>query len=82
MNRSARTLDRRLLASFIEYAAEGKVSAIEWNRFMINHYSDDLMERARIECVRFCAGYSESIVREKKEYLYQMARELRETPEE
>ncbi len=82
MEGSARILDRRLLASFIEYAAEGKVTAIEWNRFMVNHYSDDLMERARVECIRFCAGHSGTIVLEQKESLYQLARELRESPEE
>jgi hypothetical protein len=49
---SRRPIDRKLLASFIEYASNGVVTSLEWHRFVINHYADPLMERARSECAR------------------------------
>jgi hypothetical protein len=53
-----RAVTPKLLASFIEYAAVGKVTPIEWNRFMVNHYRDLSMEEARRECVRITGGYA------------------------
>jgi len=34
------------LATFIEYAATDRVTAIEWHRFAIRHYRDEHMENA------------------------------------
>jgi hypothetical protein len=47
-----RPITRRLLASAIEYAARSKLDMIEWHRFFVNHYHDELMEEARVACVR------------------------------
>ena len=47
-----RPITRSLLASAIEYAARGKLDTIEWHRFFINHYHDEIMETARVECIR------------------------------
>jgi hypothetical protein len=45
-----------LLATFIEYAASGKVTPIEWQRFIVEHYPDPQMEAARRECSRILGG--------------------------
>ena len=45
-----------LLATFIEYAAVGKVTPIEWHRFIVEHYTDPQMEAARRECGRIFGG--------------------------
>ena len=74
-----REIDRKLLASFIEYAVESKVTVLESERFLVNHYSDELMEMARKECSRYLSGYSETEETEVKEMLYKIAGKLRET---
>jgi hypothetical protein len=47
-----RPLTRSLLATFIEYAARDCVTPLEWSRFIVNHYGDEVMEAARVDCVR------------------------------
>jgi hypothetical protein len=47
-----RPITRSLLATFIEYAARDCVTPLEWSRFIVNHYQDEVMERARVDCVR------------------------------
>ena len=47
-----RPITRRLLASAIEYAARNKLDTIEWQRFFVNHYHDEMMEAARVKCIR------------------------------
>jgi hypothetical protein len=47
-----RPLNRKLLASFIEYAVKGVVTPIEWSRFITTYYPDSVMEHARRECAR------------------------------
>ena len=37
-------LTRSLLATFIEYAARDCVTPLEWSRFIVNHYGDEVME--------------------------------------
>jgi hypothetical protein len=48
MSRTTRTL----LASFIENAAKGCVTPLEWDRFSVTHYGDEKMEAARRHRVR------------------------------
>jgi hypothetical protein len=43
---------RTLLASFIENAAKGYVTSLEWARFAVTHYEDEKMKAARRRCVR------------------------------
>ena len=47
-----RPITRSLLATFIEYAAIGRVTLSERHRFAVQHYGDQRMEEARRECVR------------------------------
>ena len=47
-----RPLTRSLLATIIEYAARDCVTPLEWSRFIVNHYGDEVMETARVDCVR------------------------------
>jgi hypothetical protein len=47
-----RPITRSLLATFIQYAARDCVTPLEWSRFIVNHYKDERMEAARIDCVR------------------------------
>jgi hypothetical protein len=47
-----RPITRRLLASAIEYAARNKLDTIGWQRFFVNHYHDEMMEAARVKCIR------------------------------
>ena len=47
-----RPITRSLLATFIEYAARDCVTPLEWSRFIVNHYHDEVMEAARVDCVR------------------------------
>lgn len=72
-------IDRKLLASFIEYAANGVVNQNEWYRFMVNHYQDPKMEHARHECARIFYTHKEArkLPAGEKDYLYQLAKELR-----
>ena len=45
-------ITRSLLASAIEYAARRKLDTIESQRFFVNHYHDEMMETARVACIR------------------------------
>lgn len=74
-----REIDSKLLASFIEYAVANKVSTLEWNRFIVNHYHDPKMEQARRECARILGGHTEDevVTKEHETYLYGLANELR-----
>ena len=72
-------IDKRLMASFIEYAVAKKVSSSEWRRFIVNHYSDAELEYARNECSRILSGDKESVNEKDKEYLYALAKQLRES---
>ena len=42
-----RPITRSLPATFIEYAARDCVTPLEWSRFIVNHYKDEVMEGAR-----------------------------------
>jgi hypothetical protein len=76
-----RSVDRKLLASFIEYAVKGVVTPSEWQRFMVAHYPDAEMERARSECVRIfiASTHASKIGIKDREYLFQLASQLRST---
>jgi len=68
----------KLLASFIEYAIDGKVTHMEWERFVLQHYDDPSLEKARSECARVMGGYAEhKSVTENREYLLKLSKELR-----
>lgn len=71
-----RPIDRKLLASFIEYAIEAKVTKLEWERFMVNHYPDSLMESARRECAKRLGGHTNLLSNEIKSSLYDLAKKL------
>jgi hypothetical protein len=51
-----RPVTPKLLATFIEYAATGKVMSIEWQRFVVAHYPDPQMEEARRKSVTILLG--------------------------
>jgi hypothetical protein len=51
-----RPITRSLLATFIEYAATDRVTAVEWHRFVVQHYQDEHMENARRMCARILGG--------------------------
>ena len=74
-----RPIDRKLLASFIEYAANGVVTQNEWHRFIVNHYQDPAMEHARHECSRifYATPDANKLSPEEMKYLFQLAKELR-----
>jgi hypothetical protein len=74
-----RVTDRKLLASFIEYVADDKITPLEWKRFMITHYEDSLMEVSRSECVGIMSGYTYGDKPSKlhQDRLYELAKELR-----
>ena len=74
-----RPIDRKLLASFIEYAVKGVVTNIEWDRFIITHYPDSVMEHARVECVRIlqAAPGASKLSTADRDYLNQLAKDLR-----
>ncbi len=76
---SERPIDKKLLASFIDYVANGVVTAAELDRFTVNHYPDPKMEKARQECVRVYQKKKNlnSIDLADKEYLFQLADNLR-----
>ena len=76
-----RPINRNMLASFIEYAANGVVKASEWDRFAVSHYQDKIMENARRECVRIfhaSANTGKLLPTEDRDRLYRLARELRD----
>jgi len=64
-----------ILASFIEYAAKGCVTPIEWSRFAVAHYADEKMETARQDCVRILQ--KRPITQEDLDFLYSIASDLR-----
>jgi hypothetical protein len=74
-----RPITRSLLATFIEYAARGCVTPIEWSRFMINHYKDERMEEARVDCVRILSAARGKIAIADIDRLYDIARDLRDS---
>lgn len=49
---SIRNDDRNEFAAFLRRLAGGKVGAIEWNRFVVRHYDDELLEEVRCELGR------------------------------
>ena len=72
-----RPVSRQLLATFIEYAARGCVTPIEWQRFMVAHYADPWMEEARRECVRVLQGADRTVMSEQRDSLLSLADRLR-----
>jgi hypothetical protein len=76
--RMERPITRSLLATFIEYAARGCVTPLEWSRFGVQHYADERMEDARRECVRILrdAEYRK-VSKADLDLLYSIAEELR-----
>ena len=73
-----RPTTRSLLATFIEYAASGKVTTIEWNRFIVEHYMDPQMEAARREFGRIFHGSDlRGVTGEKLDALRSLADRLR-----
>ena len=80
-----RPVTRPLLATFIEYAATGRVTGVEWHRFAINHCGDEMMEAARREGVRVLHDAKPSgryrlpqISGSDRDYLFSVAQLLRE----
>jgi hypothetical protein len=72
-----------LLATFIEYAATDRVTAIEWHRFVVQHYQDEHMENARRECARILGGpRKRPIPKAELERLYSIADGLRTSERE
>jgi hypothetical protein len=73
-----RPITRSLLATFIEYAATDKVTLIEWHRFAVNHYHDEMMEKARVQCVRILARMAhDPISPADRDFLFALADDLR-----
>ena len=72
-----RPLTPKLLATFIEYAAAGKVTPIEWRRFIVAHYADPRMEEARRQCARLAPGPGGSVANEHLGALRSIADALR-----
>jgi hypothetical protein len=70
-----RLVTRSILASFIEYAAKGCVTPIEWSQFAVGHYADEKMEAARRDCVRILQ--KRPIPQEDLDFLYSIASDLR-----
>jgi len=79
--RMERPITPSLLAKFIEYAAKGCVTPIEWSRFAINHYHDEAMEQARRQCVRVLGivgkGDHRNVPKPDLDRLMSLARDLR-----
>ena len=73
-----RPVTRTLLATFIEYAAVGKVTPIEWHRFIVEHYPDPQMEAARRACARIIGASGwDGVTDEKLDALRSLADQLR-----
>ncbi len=66
---------RTLLASFIENAAKGCVTPLEWARFAVTHYEDEKMEAARRHCVRILR--ERPVPKGDLDFLYSIAADLR-----
>jgi hypothetical protein len=43
---------RELFAAFLERFANGEVDREQWERWVVNHYVDETLERVRRDCVR------------------------------
>ena len=72
-----RPVTRKLLATFIEYAARGCVISIEWQRFIVAHYADPRMEEARRDCARVLQGPGSAVTNEQLASLHSLADRLR-----
>jgi len=72
-----RPATRKLLATFIEYAAKGCATSIEWQRFIVAHYADPQMEEARRECARVLQGPGRAVTSEQLGLLRSLADHLR-----
>ena len=48
---------RKQFADFLDRLANAPVDAEEWSSFVILHYSDDVLEGVRRDCVRLACGY-------------------------
>lgn len=77
---SFRPMCPALLASFLEYAARNMVTTAEWNRFIVNHFQDPMLEHARSECARLFIEHNrlELLPTDKQNYLELLAKRLRE----
>lgn len=77
-----RPITRSLLASAIEYAARGKLDMIEWHRFFVNHYHDEMMEAARIATIRMLDSVpvAEPVPAELIAKIDNIATQLRQSP--
>lgn len=49
-------ITRESFAKFLSRVAAGKVGAIEWNRFAVMHYPDELIEDTRRSLVKLSLG--------------------------
>jgi len=77
-----RRITRSLLAAVIEYAARGGVTPIEWSRFIVNPYSDEVMEAARVDCVRILqSARPGKVATADLDRLHDIARDLRASDE-
>ncbi len=73
-----RNIDRKMLASFIEYAIERKVMLKEWGRFIVRRYQDEEMEEVRLEFAKLLCGYGEAPPdsQKTKDILYEISGKL------
>jgi hypothetical protein len=69
-----------LLASFLEYATNDVITSGEWERFAVNYFDDEIMEKARCECVRIFIDYINAgdLPLVKRERFFKLASELRD----
>jgi hypothetical protein len=80
-----RQITRSLLASAIEYAAQSKLTPLEWQRLFVHKdsgahsYADALMERARSETVRILSQNSgeHPLSKDARDELHKLAAGLR-----
>jgi len=67
------------LAQFILQVADGAYSQDDWQKIAVNHYTDEEMEDARIEMVRYVLGYGDKQLSLKKRLL-KIASKLKHEP--
>ena len=67
----------KLLASAIEYAAQGKLKFLEHERFFVTHYHDKRMENARCETVRILSSGKFPLPKKAQAELQKIATALR-----
>jgi hypothetical protein len=48
-------------AKFLRRLAAGSVKEIEWNKFIVTHYSDDRLEEIRRSVVRLAIGQAGAV---------------------